>query len=109
MEIAYCRSSDGDRLSWKSGWSLLAIEVRSRPLTVEARMKFEKWSTIVEIWMESGYYRSPATEEARSLMKFGESSESIVAGRSLEEIRRIVDHCRESAESEVQRAFGAVR
>ena len=32
-----------------------------------------------------------------------------MAGRSLKEIRRIVDHCRKSADSEVRRALGAVQ
>ena len=34
---------------------------------------------------------------------------SIVTGESLEEIRRVVDYCRRSADSEAQRVFGAVR
>ena len=32
-----------------------------------------------------------------------------MAGRSLEEIQRIVDHYRESTDSEAQKAFGAAR
>ena len=32
-----------------------------------------------------------------------------MAGRSLEEIQRMVDHCRKLTNSKAQRAFGAVR
>ena len=73
-------------------------------------MKSRRQSTTIEIWMESGYYRSPVwgssdIDEVRK--KFG--VESSMVGRSLEGIRRIVDHYRKSADSEVKRAFGAAR
>ena len=38
METAYCRSSDGDRLPWKSGWSPLIVEARLKS-AIEARME----------------------------------------------------------------------
>ena len=43
----------------------LAVEARSRLLAVEARMKSEGQLTIVETWMDSGYYRKLVDNKAR--------------------------------------------
>ena len=60
--------------------------------------------------MKSGYYRNPAVGEARTLMVWKKFRvKSSVAGRSLEEIQRIVDHCKKLADSEAQKAFGAAQ
>ena len=95
---------------------LLAVEIRSRLLAVEIRLGSGSYRSsgkissdeirkVVDhrrnlngVWLlqKSCCWGSSYVDEAQK--EFG--VKSIVAGRSLEEIRRVVNHCRESTESE---------
>ena len=106
-QTARSRSSEQTARSRSSEWTTRSgSSALSRP-----RVESGRRSTIVAIWMKSGYCRNLRCRRSSDIdevwKKFGVGSS--VARRSLEGIRRIVDYCRRSADSEAQRAFGAAR
>ena len=99
---------------------LPVVEVQSRLLAVGVRPGSGSHRSPDKIWKAVNRLRNldgtwllqkPCCWESSDIDGARKESEvkSIVAGRSSEEIRRIVDYCRRSTDSEAQRAFGAAR